>query len=558
MRISLVSNTNMSELIRRISKLGPCYTPDGYGVWLQELLWPDAPLFAEKDNNIFILLDGNDLFKNNLHSMPEIMAEIDEYFRYFEQTLQDHPGESFFISNLDILDYHPYSLKQIPVGQQIESYWQCKLQTLLASWENAYLFDSKALCMKVGQDSFYSSLLWYSGGLRYASVGEKLIAEKIGHILRSKYGMQYKCIVLDMDNTLWGGVLGEEGPEGVELAETLKGARYKDFQRVIRSMTEYGVILAAASKNNMADVQELFARNTQMVLDESDFVNLKIDWNPKANNIAQIAQELNIGLDSFVFIDDNPVERASVKESLPMVQVPDFPQNTTKLPAFAKEVYDQYFLKLSITSEDAGKTKMYRADQERKLVEKVAVSQAAFLNSLHTRLVLRIDSLRDVNRIAQLTQKTNQFNVLTKRYQNEDILRLMNLPQYMVWGGSISDKFGDLGLSLVLILYCPNESEAYIDTLLMSCRVMGRELEFQFLRYIAAYLQEHGFKKIYAAYEKTQKNKPVENFFEAAGFLLLQEDAAAGRKDYVLDLEMLGAESLMYMEITMEDEEFAP
>lgn len=557
MRISLVSNTNMTELSRRVSKLGPCYTPDGYGVWLEELLWPDAPLFAENGNNIFILLDGNDLFKNKLQSIQEIMAEIDEYFRYFEQVFQDHPSESFFISNLDILDYHPYSLKQIPVGQQIESYWQSKLQTILGSWENAYLFDCKSLCMKLGQDSFYSSLLWYSGGFRYAAAGEKLIVEKIGQILRAKYGVQYKCIVLDMDNTLWGGILGEEGPEGVELAETLNGARYKDFQRILRSMTEYGVILAAASKNNMEDVKELFIRNRQMVLGEADFVNMKIDWNPKAHNIAQIAQELNIGLDSFVFIDDNPVERAGVKETLPMVQVPDFPKNTTKLPAFAKDLYDQYFLKLSISSEDAAKTKMYRADQKRKLVEKVAVNQVDFLKSLHTRLVLRINSLRDVNRIAQLTQKTNQFNLLTKRYQNEDILRFMHSPEYMVFGGSISDKFGDLGLSLVLILYCPNEAECYIDTLLMSCRIMGRDLEFQFLYYIAAYLREHGFKKIHAAYEKTQKNKPVENFFEAVRFLLVQEDVEAGRKDYILDLAKPGAESPMYIEIALEDAECA-
>jgi FkbH-like protein len=533
MRVSLLSNTNMMQLSARLPAEYNCWTPDGYGVWVQELLRPDAELYKPADNMIFLLIDGTPLFQSMMDKPEDIKNEILTYFRYFTQAAEGHPGSSFFISNLDIRDFFPTPLNQIPVAHKIESWWLEQLGGLLASCNNVFLFDLKGLCAGLGQRKFYSNLLWYSGGFSWSSAGEKLIAERIRQTVGAKYGHPMKALALDLDNTLWGGVLGEEGADGISLSEAGNGARYKDFQRILKYIQQSGTLLCIASKNNYDDVREVFATHRHMLLKQQDIVASRINWEPKAPNIAQMAKELNIGVDSFVFIDDNPVERGAVTAALPEVITPDFPEHTTDLREFAKEIYNNYFLRLSHTAEDAGKTQMYIQDKSRKEAEKVSVSQEDYLRSLETKLTVQADAKEDIERIAQLTQKTNQFNLLTKRYQTEDIRGFIESPDYTVLAGRVADKYGDLGLTAVLILRKTSKSEAEIDTFLMSCRIMGRFIERRFLNWAERFLYEKGCTSIRAAFERTKKNQATEYIYEQAGYTLTtQSSNAPDRKEY--------------------------
>src|SRR5262249_7222525 len=215
-----------------------------------------------------------------------------------------------------------------------------------------YAFELKEVVEQVGRSLFYSNKRWYLGGLRFSIAGEKLVGKELERILDAQLVARKKCLLLDLDNTLWGGVIGEDGLNGIQLSETGEGARYRDFQLRIRELGEMGVILGIVSKNNEPDAFEVFDTHEHMVLRKGDFTALKINWTQKAQNIADLAEDLDIGTDSIVFIDDNPVEREAVRTALPEVTVPDFPADTCELASFFERVYKDCFFTLESTAED--------------------------------------------------------------------------------------------------------------------------------------------------------------------------------------------------------------
>ncbi|MCF0168828.1 MAG: HAD-IIIC family phosphatase, partial [Bacteroidales bacterium] len=230
-----------------------------------------------------------------------------------------------------------------------------------------------------------------------------------------------KCLVLDMDNTLWGGVLGEDGIDGIQLGGAYPGKAFLMFQHYIEELGRQGVILTACSKNNMEDVRELWDKHPDCVLKEKHFAILKINWNNKADNIRQMAAELNIGLDSMVFLDDNPTERALVKNEIPEVEVPDFPEQPYMLPVFLKEIAERYFAVYALTKEDRDKTEQYRANAQRNSSKVQFANMEEYIRSLEIVLTIAEANEVAIPRVAQMTQKTNQFNLTTQRYTDADI-----------------------------------------------------------------------------------------------------------------------------------------
>lgn len=335
-----------------------------------------------------------------------------------------------------------------------------------------------------------------------------------------------KCLVLDLDNTLWFGILGEDGVEGISFDGDYPGKAFAHWQEGLKQLKESGIILALCSKNNEADVQELWNKRPEIILKEEDFVAKRINWQDKATNIQSIASELNIGLDSIVFIDDNPTERELVRQLLPMVEVPEWSSNPYDLPMLYKELIEKYFKVYSITEEDKNKTEQYHQNALRQQQQSQFTSFEDFVRSLNIELTIQPVNEVTLKRVAQMTQKTNQFNLTTKRYTENDIQRLLSDGAQM-YTLSVADKFGDSGVTGCIILV-PDANGWEIDTLLLSCRILGKGIEYAFVKNVLAILD--GGKAISAKYYPTDKNGQVANFYDALGFVLVKE--SNGNKYY--------------------------
>lgn len=337
-----------------------------------------------------------------------------------------------------------------------------------------------------------------------------------------------KCIVLDLDNTLWGGILGEDGPNGIKLNGDYPGNAFYAFQNALLNLSNAGIILTICSKNNEQDVLDAWDTNPNIVIGKNSIAAYRINWNDKPSNIREISEELNIGLDSMVFIDDNPSERELVKEILPEVTVPEFPEHPYDLLPFFEKLVNDYFKVYQITEEDRNKTIQYRTNIERKKFWDSYSSYAQYLVDLKLKLRIMTVDESNIARIAQLTQKTNQFNLTTKRYTENDIRKQLSAG-WNIWCISVSDRFGDNGIT-----GCIFYNGSTIDSLMLSCRILGKGIENAFLKYTLSFVKQLGINTVKAYYLPTPKNELVKDFYEKCGFMLIKEDSDA--KSYSIDL----------------------
>lgn len=538
MRLSVLSNINLDSLVGRLSKLNDVYKTEGYGTWVQEIINPNSGLYSFGPQAVFIIIDGEEMFKGQSRNN----STIDMNINYIEETVKNNPDITFFVSNIDLWTRKIDSAKAGSKERGLEFLWEDGLFLLSRKYRNLYVFDLKSIVEDIGREQFYSKKLWYLGGIKFSMKAEKVLEQYINRCVDSVKGKRKKCMVLDLDNTLWGGVVGEVGMEGIELSDYKEGARYKDFQKKLKEIKDLGIIFAVVSKNNFDDAIKVIREHKHMVLKEEDFVALKINWDLKSQNIRDLSEELNIGLDSIVFIDDNPVERESVKRELPEVTVPGFPQDTSELLNFAVELYHNYFYTLDITDEDTVKTEIYRQNMKRRDAQKSSASYEDFLKSLETKIEIRRISAENVQRAAQLTQKTNQFNLTTKRYSEQELLALIDEEGFEGFVAYVSDRFGDNGMVSVVITKRKTDTEIELDTFLLSCRVMGRFIEEQIIGFIEDLYKKSGYKRLVTYYKPTEKNAPVKDFFERLGYSVLDVDSA-GNKKYILDLEKSSIDS---------------
>ncbi len=394
------------------------------------------------------------------------------------------------------------------------------------------LLDFEKVASGIGKREMTDEKLYYLGKVLLTNAAAKAMASEIAKLVSAIYGQRKKCIVVDLDNTLWGGVVGEEGPVGIAIGDAGIGSIYRDVQSILLSYRKMGVLLAIASKNNPDDALSVFRENKAMVLREDDFVCMRISWDPKSKGILDIAEELNIGLDSLVFIDDNPAERLEVKAHLPMVEVVDVPSDIALLPRMLREL--PFFESISITEEDKKRHDLYQQEKKRTtLMETLSVDD--YLMELGMIITIKKDDIPSLERITQLINKTNQFNLRTKRYSAEEVGEMMASKEKMVLSLSVSDKFGDLGLTGVIILAWKKPNECFIDSFLMSCRILGRKIEQQFfIEAMDIVKKKDRNTMVFAEYLPTQKNGMAKDFYERMGFLA--EEKKDGRKEYVLNL----------------------
>lgn len=413
-----------------------------------------------------------------------------------------------------------------------------------AEHSNVKLLDIREFTRQFSLAEVFDWKFWFISQMGMNPRLSKLFAEWFARKLDEIALKRKKCLVLDLDNTLWGGVLGEDGIEGIRLGGDYPGKAFHYFQEALLELSKSGVILTVCSKNNEEDVLEAWEKNPFMVLKKDNFATWRINWTDKATNIKELAEELNIGLDSFVFVDDNPTERELIKQALPMVEVPDFPVQPYELPVFFKDIVEKYFRVYSVTNEDKKKTEQYKANAQRAQAQRSFVDFDSFLESLDIQITIEAANEFNIPRIAQMTQKTNQFNLTTKRYTDADVRSFVQAG-WRIWCISVADKFGDNGIT-----GCVMVNGDTIDTLLLSCRILGKGIEKAFLKKTLFLLKEQGVKSIWAHYSPTTKNTQVKSFYESCGFPCVAQEVD-GRKAYVLDLADADLSIKEYYHITL-------
>jgi len=514
--LAILSNVTVASLIdstyKKINE--EIYTSSGYNTWVQELI--TAQFSGNKPEAVFLVLYGRELIGDTTFSdWEEVKLILDQYLETIKTFTEGQKDIPLFVSSLDMQLDKILPFISPRLEHKIESYWRSGLEEM-----SVPILEIAEIARNMGRDKFYSKRMWYLGSIPFSMSGEKAIAEEISRAWNAIKGNRKKCLVLDLDNTLWGGVIGEDGLQGIELSMTKEGSRFRDFQKRIKDLKDQGVLLTIVSKNNEEDAVEAIRKHPDMVLREDDFVIIKANWEPKAINIQNIAKELNIGLDSLVFIDDNPIERESVKNALPELNVPDFPKDTSMLESFAIEISKRYFPVFKLTDEDLNKTNQYKVEQKRNEIKQKSVSIEKYLESLEMKKTFRQIDESDVTRAAQLTQKTNQFNLTTRRYTESDIWNMMKSEDHQVWIGELEDRFGSYG-KVILAIVKFEENTAFIDTFLMSCRVMGRNIEKDFLSEIEKTITSKGKNSIISEYIPTPKNSVVKDFWTDNGYVEL-------------------------------------
>ncbi len=377
---------------------------------------------------------------------------------------------------------------------------------------------------------------------KYYMMSQSLLNPKLRHDFQAWWQRQEgemalqrkKCLVLDLDNTLWGGVLGEDGIDGIQLGGEYPGKAYFYWQHALLQLSRSGVILAVCSKNNEADVLEAWEKNPHMVLKREHFSAMRINWQDKASNISDMATELNIGLDSMVFLDDNPAERELVKQLLPQVEVPDFPDKPYQLMPFFKQLVEKYFRIYKVTQEDLDKTQQYRSNFLRRAEQSRFADFDQFLYSLDMQLDVIPADEHNLPRIAQMTQKTNQFNLTTRRYSEADVQQRLD-QGWIIYCIRVSDRFGDSGITGTVFLRPVSDEAVHIDTLLLSCRILGKGIEDAFVKTVLNLLRLDGYRRLTAEYIPTAKNGQTAEFYDRLGMECVQQDER-GIKHYAMPI----------------------
>ena len=522
------------EVILKLQLMVEGYYPEllfgGFNQYAQEILDEHSELYHFKPEVIILLIRIEDLLPDFVlrygeKSYGEWGQEFENLFRLLDNLfhhIATKTNAQLLVQSLYLsCPYFGIYVAQHASGQAgLLAAFNRRLQELTAKYANLFIWDFGQLVAKVGYAVIYDPKMWYIARNPYSQNGYIRIVTDLMRYLTSIIGKVIKCIVLDLDNTLWGGVIGEDGIQGIALGNDYPGNCYVDFQLELLKLYQRGIILAINSKNNAQDVLEVLDQHPHMVLRRKHFAAMQINWQDKLSNLQRLAEELNIGMDSMVFIDDNPVECELVRKhcNCCVIQTPAQPYLMPQLLISLSLTEN-----LSLTDEDLKKGEIYRVEVARKKFAQTTTDLDEFLRGLNMRLEIKPVNEFTVVRAAQLTQKTNQFNLTTKRYQESDIMNFINSDKHSVFVVSAQDRFGDYGNIGVFILEL-NCNVCVIDTFLLSCRVIGRTVEQSMLAFIADFCRKRNTDKLLAEFIPSSRNMPAKNFYLASGFNQLEEN----------------------------------
>lgn len=408
-----------------------------------------------------------------------------------------------------------------------------ELMRLSQQYQNLFICDIAALQDKLGRDMMFAANVYTSTEMILSMDALPYVASRVMDIVSAVKGQFKKCLILDLDNTLWGGVIGDDGIEGIRLGHGLGiGKAFSEFQMWIKKLKQRGIIICIASKNNEETAKEPFEKHPDMVLKLNDIAVFQANWETKVDNIRTIQSILNIGFDSMVFLDDNPFERNMVRENIPGITVPELPEDPAEYLEYLYSL--NLFETASYSVADKDRTKQYQVEAKRVSLSKTFTNEADFLKSLN--MVSTVSGFTKFNtpRVAQLSQRSNQFNLRTVRYTDADIEALANDPDVIDLSFTLEDKFGDNGLIAVVIMKPLNAETLFVDTWFMSCRVLKRGMENFTLNTMVERAKTAGYKKIIGEYLPTPKNGMVKEHYPNLGFTAVSDAETA---QWILDVE---------------------
>lgn len=495
-----------------------------------QLMDPSSELYEHKPEAILIDMCTEKLYEAYCMTAAEERDDfadrkMEEILGYWEHIKNNAAGTKIIQFNFPESDDRIFGNFANSVGSSF-LFQTRKLNLLMmekaSEYAGVFICDLSVLRARFGDAAFKDNKMYYAARMPYSTDMLVHISDEVMKIVNALRAKIKKCVVLDLDNTLWGGVIGDDGLEGIEIGELGIGRAFRDFQLWLKELTKRGIILAVCSKNDEDKAKEPFEKHPDMVLKLDDIACFIANWEDKASNIRKIREILNLGMDSFVFLDDNPFERNLVKSMIPEITVPDLPEDPAEYLGYLKSL--DLFETISFAADDAVRTKQYRAEAER------VKSQAAFSDYR--------DYLKDLDmvayagpfdtfhypRIAELSQRSNQFNLRTVRYTADEIKALADDPSYITLYFTLKDKFGDHGLISVAVIKKEDDS-AFIENWFMSCRVLKRTMEEYIINSMVSAVKEAGIGMIRAEYIPTAKNAMVRDIYGRMGF----EDLGDGK-----------------------------
>lgn len=512
-----------------------------YGQYLQELSDADSPLHEFKPTAILVALDAYHLTGGVTAAMdPEnaeaLLAEMRDRIREVWKLARENfkcpiLQQAIMPLHLPVLGANEHRLP----GSRAR--FVTRLNAAIREMADENGVDVLSIDDRVVRDGigkWHDTALWHRSKQETSPVASPMYGDLVGRWVAAKQGRSYKCLVLDLDNTVWGGVIGDDGLEGIALGQgSPLGEAYVALQEYARELSRRGIILAVCSKNDEANALEPFDKHPDMVLKRGDIACFIANWQNKADNIRHIAAELNIGIDSLVFLDDNPFERNLIRQELPMVAVPEVAEDPTGYPVALADA--GYFEGLSVTDEDRERTSQYQGNKARDALKAAVTDLPSYLRGLEMQLIWKHFDKIGQQRIVQLINKSNQFNLTTKRYTDEDVVAVMDDPNAFGLQLRLLDRFGDNGIIAIIIGRLLDNKDLYIDTWLMSCRVLGRQVEPTTLNLICQEAAKLGAKRVLGEYIPTKKNGMVRDHYAKLGFTVMETDEAGGNRN-LLDL----------------------
>jgi FkbH-like protein len=530
-RLAVLASSTVDHLLPAIRVGGmrrdlwiETHTPD-YGQYTQALMDPASSLHAFRPTAVLFALDSRHLLagiepSGDADAVERRINQIaDDLAAQWARARQAFRCQVIQQTLLPVFDpLFGNNEHRLPGSQ----YWAVQQlnATLrkLADTEGVDILALDAVVASDGLAAWHDPALWHRAKQEVHPSAAPGYGDLVARLLAAALGRSSKALVLDLDNTLWGGVIGDDGMEGIKLGQgSALGEAFVAFQRYARDLSRRGVILAVCSKNDEANAIEPFEKHPDMVLKRSDIACFVANWTDKAENIREIAGMLNIGLDSLVFADDNPAERAIVRRELPMVAVPELPEDPTLWPSTLAAA--GYFESLRLTKEDLERSGQYQANLRRGTLMASATDLDGYLRSLEMRAIWsRFDRFGQA-RTVQLINKTNQFNLTTRRVTDEEIAALIEDERALTSQIRLIDTFGDNGIIAIVIgLFVPGTHDIRIDTWLMSCRVLGRQMEEETLNLVVAQARALGAERLIGVYRPTAKNGMVRDHYQKLGF----------------------------------------
>ena len=522
--------TAMLELFLLFHGIRPSFWESGYNRYSEDALLENPALAAFQPDVVFLHTTWRNVseFPNLLEPAAEVEQRVRREAARFEalwDRLHERYGAMIVQNNFDLPPLRPLgNLEAFEPSSHTD--FLTRLNVEFSAYARTHphflINDIHYLCAQVGLAGWHGGTYWYNFHMAVSPTATVALAQNAAALIKSFYGKSKKCLVLDLDHTLWGGVIGDDGIHNLILgADHPVGEAYLDFQRYVKSLRQRGVLLAVCSKNDVANAREGFT-HPDSVLKLKDFSAFHASWDPKPHAMRAIAAELNIGLDSLVFVDDNPAERALMRDQLPEVATPEVGSDVARFAEILEA--EHYFDVHRIVQDDLSRSAYYDTNAKRSAHQAAFADYGEFLASLAMTAEIAPFTSIYVERITQLINKTNQFNLTTRRYTSAEVESIASDPAYVTLYGRLADKFGDNGLVSVII-GCTVGAALELDLWIMSCRVLNREMELAMFDALVEQCQARGIRNIVGVYIPSKKNAMVADLYLRLGFLHDHEDS---------------------------------